>query len=239
LNKKSLIPGEGNYLAPQSTSGDVVYTLTKAGLSAIPVVGGPIAELLQLVLQPPLEKRRDEWLADLAARLHELETKGISLESLQSNEQFISATLQATTIAMRTHQREKLQALRNALLNIAVGQAPDEALQAIFLNMIDQFTQWHVRILRLFQAPTATGSMNELYEVLERAYPELKGRKEVYDVIWSDLSTRELVNIRFLHGSLQGTGSTLIDKRTTQLDDFLLKFMAEPSLPFPMPVKSP
>jgi hypothetical protein len=32
----------------------------------IPVVGGPAAELFQQVVQPPLEKRRIAWMANVA-----------------------------------------------------------------------------------------------------------------------------------------------------------------------------
>lgn len=35
---------------PQMTSGDAVHALAKAGLSAIPVVGGPAVELFQYVV---------------------------------------------------------------------------------------------------------------------------------------------------------------------------------------------
>jgi len=41
---------------PKQSKGDVVHTLAKAGLSAIPVMGGPAAELFQCVIQPPLAK---------------------------------------------------------------------------------------------------------------------------------------------------------------------------------------
>jgi hypothetical protein len=229
-DKNPLAPSDNPDKAPKPSSGDVAYTLAKAGLSAIPVVGGPIAELVQLVLQPPLERRRHIWFEELAARLRALEIRQISLESLQTNEQFISATLQATLIAMRTHQEEKLRALRNALFNIATGHGPDETLQSIFLNMIDAFTDWHIKILRLFQHPTAHGAMTQLYEVLEWAYPELAGRNEVYDTIWNELSSLQLVNIRFLHGALGGMDS-LITKRTTELGDLLLGFIGESTGP--------
>ncbi len=45
------------------SAGDVVHAVTKAGLSAIPVAGGPAVELFQFVVQPPLEKRREAWMA--------------------------------------------------------------------------------------------------------------------------------------------------------------------------------
>lgn len=48
---------------PKRSKGDIAHTLTKAGLSTVPVVGGPTAELFQHLIQPPLEKRREEWMA--------------------------------------------------------------------------------------------------------------------------------------------------------------------------------
>ncbi len=45
-----------NLQVPKRAKGDVAHAVTKAGLSAIPVLGGAAAELFQNVIQPPLEK---------------------------------------------------------------------------------------------------------------------------------------------------------------------------------------
>src|SRR5689334_16091822 len=90
---------------PGRTAGDYVYTGVKAIVSAMPYVGGPIAELLTLVIAPPLEKRRDEWLKDLAEVVKTIAArKGISPEELSKSDSFISASLQASQVAIRTHQ---------------------------------------------------------------------------------------------------------------------------------------
>lgn len=121
----------------------------RAGLAAIPIVGGPTNEVLSLILTPALQRRRDEWHKDLADVVEELEKRfsGFDPRSLGENEAFISATIQATRIAASTHQKEKREMLRNALLNIAVGKGPNEGLQQIFLNAIDAFTCSHVKVL--------------------------------------------------------------------------------------------
>lgn len=61
--------------------------------------------------------------------------------------------LQASHAAIRTHQEEKLKALRNAVLNIAIGRTPDEDEQAVFLWYIDSLTTWHLRILKFLENP--------------------------------------------------------------------------------------
>lgn len=214
--------------APKKSTGDVAHSVTKAGLSAIPVLGGAAVELFQNVVQPPLEKRRAEWMALVGEKLKELEEKGLNLEALQENEQFISAAMYASQLALRTHQEEKLEALRNAVANIATGQAPEEAMQHIFLNFVDTLTELHIRILRLFQAPTPPPnmSMGGLSSVLEHNMPEMRGRRELYDQLWKDLYTRGLVNTDSMHTTMTGNG--LGQKRTTGLGDAFLSFIKEP-----------
>lgn len=115
-------------LPPTSTKREVGTATAKGVLSAIPFVGGTAAEFLGLYLAAPVAHRRDAWLQDLAIRLGELEGQisGFHLDTLADNEQFVSATLQATQAALRTHQKEKLEALRNAVLNTAVNQEPED-----------------------------------------------------------------------------------------------------------------
>lgn len=212
---------------PEQAKGDVAHTLAKAGLSAIPVVGGPAVELFQYLIQPPLEKRRGEWMAQVGEKLQELETEGLKLDELQKNEEFVSAVMHASQIALRTHQAAKLDALRNAIINVAKGQAPDEALQNVFLNLVDSFTELHLRILKVFQAPTPPPNMGMggLSNVLEHNIPELRGNRELYDQLWKDLYSRGLVNTDGLHVTMTENG--LGQKRTTAIGDAFLKFIEE------------
>lgn len=213
---------------PEKTSGDTTHAITKAGLSAIPVVGGPAAELFHNVVQPPLEKRRIEWMAQVGEKLQELEKKGLNLEELQENDQFISSVMYASQHALRTHQAEKLNALRNAIINVATGQAPEEAIQHIFLDFVDSLTELHLRILKVFQAPDTPNnmSMGGLSHVLEHNIPELQGRRNIYDQFWRDLYSRGLVSTDGLHVTMTGHG--LAQKRTTELGDAFLSFISEP-----------
>lgn len=213
---------------PERSGRDVGHSVTKAGLSMIPVVGGAAAELFQNIVQPPLERRRTEWMAEIGERLQQLEEKGFNLEDLKANDQFVSAAMYASQLAIRTHSEEKREALRNALTNIAVGQAPEEATQHVFLNLVDTLSELHVRILRLFQAPIPPQNMSigGLSDVLEHNMPTLKGRRDLYDQLWRDLYLRGLVSTEGLHATMTGQG--LGEKRTTGLGDSFLRFITEP-----------
>ena len=213
--------------APKQSKGDVAHTLAKAGLSAIPVVGGPAVELFQYLIQPPLEKRREKWMVQVSEKLQELEAKGLKLDELQKNEEFVSVAMHASHIALRTHQTAKLDALRNAIVNVAKGAAPEATLQNVFLNLIDSFTELHLQILKVFQAPSSPPgmSMGGLSNVLEHNLPELCGHRELYDQLWKDLYSRGLVNTDGLHVTMSGSG--LGQKRTTGIGDAFISFIEE------------
>jgi hypothetical protein len=141
---------ENESTLPKQTAGDVVHAVVKGAVSGIPIpiAGGIAAEIFGLVLAPPLSKRRDAWFESLAERLKAVEAR---LESLGENPAFVTTVLQATQIALRTHQEEKLEALRNAVVNSTSGQVLEDDIRAVFLNLIDAFTPTHLRILKYFQ----------------------------------------------------------------------------------------
>jgi len=169
---------------PERTASDYAHTTAKAALSAIPVVGGPAAELFALA--PPIEKRRDAWLQGLYDDLKrlEVEVEGFKIDDLANNDAFVSAVLQATQIAMRTHQQEKLDALRNALLNVIRLKSLDEETQDFFFGLIDMFTVTHIEVLRLFEDRIG-------FSPLRRQ--QLQGRRSLTDPVVLDLNLRSLV----------------------------------------------
>jgi hypothetical protein len=123
---------------------EVRYVALKGVASLIPAG----SELFGL-LTSPLARRRDDWMEDLERRLRDLErsVEGFRFEDLGQNEQFVSATLVATQAALKTHQTEKLEALRNAVMNVALAKGPTEDLQLMFLNFVDSFPPSHLRLL--------------------------------------------------------------------------------------------
>ena len=100
----------------------------------------------------------------------------------------MSAFAQATQAALRTHQQDQLDALRNAVLNVVRGKDADANRQGQFLSLVDRFTAAHLSLLRLFQDPTghfekrriplpvvAVGTKLLAYDLVCVAMPELRG----------------------------------------------------------------
>ena len=133
---------------PEESAGDVLHAVTRIAFSSIPMVGGSSTELFSFLISPPLEKRRKEWATSVNKRLDDVEA---DVACLVEDPSFVSTVLQASNIAFRTHQEEKLEALRNAVVNSATGIAPEDDMRSFFLNLVDTFTPTHLRILRFFQ----------------------------------------------------------------------------------------
>lgn len=194
--------------------GDAVHTLTKAGLNLIPIAGGTAGELFNEVIAPPISRRRDQWLIEIADTINQLSDRveGFEIEDLSENEAFITTVMHATQIAIRNHKAEKLVALKNTVINSALNQnLPEEDLQLMFLDFIDSFTPLHIKLLNFFNESKSQEFIVELNkklhfagdiyqsvyssleEILEVIFPELKGKKHIYNIILKDLESKDMV----------------------------------------------
>ena len=226
--------------APDATGNERKLGLAKAALSAVPVLGGPAAELLDLVVRPALERRRTEWLDQLADRLSSLEerTEAFSISGLAEDPVFISTLLQASTAALREHETEKLEALRNAVLNTALDSSASEDERALFISWIEALTPWHLRLLKFFDDKEAVARSREklpfpnwhsggVSTVLEHVHPELSGRRAFYDLLTTNLHSRGLITIDSLHvtGTVDGY---MLARQTSELGQRFLSFIETP-----------
>lgn len=206
----------------------VEAALAKAGISAISPSSNAPVDAFQFVVQLPLEQRRHDWTQSVGERLLALEEQGVDLSGLRRNETFITAVMQATTAAIRTHQLNKIEALRNAVINIAVGHGPEETIQHMLLSMIDQFSDMHLRVLQFAKSPNPPSgmTMGGLGNILEANIPVLRGQRTLYDQLWKELYSRGLVNVDNLHVTMSGSG--LSQSQTSSLGLTLLNFIQDP-----------
>jgi hypothetical protein len=219
-------------------AGDWAHTLTKAGLSAIPFIGGPAAELFATLVMPPLTKRREKWLQSIAEGLKELEARidGFTSESLIGNEIFVTAVTHASLTAIRNHQKEKLEALRNAVLNVASGRTPDDDLLSIFLTLIDILTPSHLQVLRSFGRSMTYVSRSDdpdhpnwgaVVKSLEAKLPELCERPAGFVLhILKDLEFRGLVTTEWKRKP--GTTSSELKITVTDMGRRFIDFLTSP-----------
>jgi hypothetical protein len=238
MEKLNLNPDPRLEPAPGKTAFDFGMAVAQVGAIAFPTVL-PGVKLFDLLTSPLRGKRMSDWCEALRLRLNDLSSKvsGLTPEALATSDPFVSAFAQATQAALKTHHEEKIEALRNAILNIAVGRSTNEDEQAIFLGYIDELSPWHLRMLAFLQNPLKfvkekngrtdyyAGSLSQ---PLEDVFPELVGKREFCDQIMRDLRTRGFLNSdeTILHTTM--TASGIFAPRTTRIADRFLDFIKAP-----------
>ncbi len=210
---------------PKLNTGDAIHAVARAGLGAIPYAGAAARELLNLIVTPSLEKRRNQWMEEIGKGLGALEEKmGVILESLQENDGFIDTAIEATRIAIKTINREKHEALKSAILNSALPNPPDESLQQLFLFLIDTMSVWHLRVLELCRVQITYCEVPErdLAGWMDQLGSEFSELREIgfFLFVWNDLSSRELINTQKSDG--------IVSHRTTEIGKLFLDFIKNP-----------
>jgi hypothetical protein len=134
---------DDKYSPPEASLGDHAHTLARAGVGSIPLAGAAATELFQKLIAPPLEKRRQEWMKSVAVGLRQLEEQQrLTLDDLSENDTFIDAVMSASQAAIRTSHEGKREALKNAVLNSALPDPPDESRQQIFIGLVCRWRFW-------------------------------------------------------------------------------------------------
>jgi hypothetical protein len=226
---------DNNYDPPEPSAGDAAHTLSRAGLSAIPGAGGPLAELMNFLWTAPIEKKRQNWRFEVAAAIRRLEEKvGLSPGVLAENGDFVETVAAVTIIDVQNVPKVKIDALRAAVENAPRDDSPDIAIQQSYLKLVEELSEWHLRILTLFQDPrgwfrnvgqemrTRLAS-STLESVLTDAFPELRGKRSFYDQVWRDLRARGLVTTDSLQGTMSVEGA--LSGRTTEMGHDFLAFI--------------
>jgi hypothetical protein len=101
------------------TSRHLVERAAEAGLGSVPVFGNALAVTFVTAIGWQLEERREKWFTELAEGVEALRKRvgDLDLETLADNDLFVDAVVTATMTAQHAHQAEKIEALRNAVLN--------------------------------------------------------------------------------------------------------------------------
>ncbi|HUY12305.1 MAG TPA: hypothetical protein VMX16_01580 [Terriglobia bacterium] len=175
-----------NIKPPKAGKGDIAHTAARTTVSAVPYVGGAAVEILNMIVEPPLNKRLQEWRESIAEAIEELQQRveGLTPENLQDNPAFISTVAYATQAAIRTHQEAKREALRNAVLNTAAGNELDEDLPLMFVNLVDNFSRFHLQLLRYF---------NDRVSLPVEHFPILQESPQLFDQVVKELWDRGLI----------------------------------------------
>ena len=266
INRAELLHGfngvsmTGKYAPPTEAALDYGHKALKLGISLIPYGGGPASEVLSWIVDAPIQQRLHDWRVMIGEAMQRSEQRQEGfIDEVRTNPAFIDTVLQASQAALRTSQQEKLDALRNAVLNSAMPHSPDESRRQIFINLIDTFTVWHLRILKLMDDPLTwyyehgkdaeLGIGGKVFTVVQYAFPELREERPFCHLIANNLAAQRLVtfisidddisqHVNMMHPTKKDSGppplrsgTGFMASRTTPLGRELLQFIASPSEP--------
>jgi len=93
----------------------------------------------------PVERRREGVFQLVLAAVEEVRKRKPDFDP--EDDAFVSAVLHVTRVYVGTHQQEKRECLRNALVSIGTGAQRDADKQQLFLNALDTMTVAHVHVL--------------------------------------------------------------------------------------------
>ena len=192
-----------------------------------------MVEWFNRLLVPPVQRRQAAWLNDLAERIAVLEQQGrLRVEDLQHNDEFVSTVMQASYTAIRNHQKEKIDALRNAVLNTALGLLLGDLKREMFLGFVDIFSVTHIRILEVLSRYDTDGrthrietSVRHITDLVVQLLPELKDERALAGVAVEELCRRGL-----LFWVADGIVAHIRQDETqvSQLGREFLRFISEP-----------
>lgn len=197
-------------VAFDSDNADKNYNTLKAVVNSVPSVGTLIGGFFDSYIVAPSTKKMRKFLEDLVEKLKELESK---IESVNfENPVFHTTFIQACQIAARTHKEQKLEALRNIVLNSCIPRSIEDDVLAIFLYWIDGFTELHISTLKyLHYLETYTP------EDLDTYFPMLEQNRAIYNQILKDLADRGLISLREDYITVQDDNHTPLNVGMPQM----------------------
>lgn len=227
--------GEAIDPLPEPAFRDHVRTGVDAGVAAVPVVGGPAQVLIDAVLIPSIDKRREAWLRKLGELVNELSSRidGWTPDALAEDESFVSAVIEASRIAMGTHLEEKLDILKSCLATMAAAERRDDFLDLQMFQYVDQLAPEHFVVLQYLHNPGAWFDAR----AIERPSVHMGAPRGLFsrarlpvsgvglEIVLRDLDDRGLAETSSL-GAVMSEGG-IWQSRVTELGSALLEFVRE------------
>ena len=218
---------------PEKDERDFGYLVTRTTAGAMPFIGSGLQEVLDAAIGRPSEKRRVAWFKTIGEALQEVckQVAGLTPEALGENEKFQDVVAKATDIALRNHHAEKLEALRNIVINTASGISIDDVLKNTFLDLVDRFSPQHIVVLRLNNNPASSPEMvakakvmmaGPFRELLRAAMPGCP--ENILDQVESDLVAAQLTGSN--SKGMQTGGNSLLQSRTTERGNAFIQFIS-------------
>ncbi|WP_409439648.1 hypothetical protein [Psychromonas sp. GE-S-Ul-11] len=180
---------------------DKTHRAIRAAIGLCPAGSGILLEIFNMLWQPPAEARAEKWIADVIDSLNILSEKVDNIENLIIDEEFQSLLITANQLVLKHHQIEKIKFFSNAVVNSLTTPTLSYDKKIIFMNLIDELTVSHIKILEMLRNGIIWGVDKETTESRYTYYlsrelfklkPDLVGESLFVKKIVQDLSQHNL-----------------------------------------------
>jgi hypothetical protein len=144
----------------------------------------------------PAMERLYIFLEDLSREFDKLKSK-IELVDFE-NPAFQTTLIYVYQIVIRTHQEQKLQALRNIVLNSSIPGTLEDNVLEIFLNWINGFSPLHISTLKCLHY--MSGYTQEQVEI---HFPMLEKNRVIYNQVLKELEDKGLISLKENYSTTQ------------------------------------
>lgn len=180
------------------------------------VPGGSAAyELITTIVVPLHEKRKREFIEDLANRIYKLEQKGkVNIQQLSESEEFNTVITKALLLAQQNHEIEKIEYLKLLVLKSGIlinkKELNYDTVQ-VYLKIVDQISGSQFKILKLLKNPEKalmqvdTKALKKFIfipQIFMAAYPEITKSHHSIELLWKDLFKIGLINTEDYHSKV-------------------------------------
>ena len=217
---------------------DNIKIIGKAGalalLSQIPIASA-FSTFVNEFVNSKWQERIELWQKEFIDRISNLDKKIERLIKQQKNFASILATAQQN--ALTEFEEEKIPLYVNSVINSIKSEKIDNTKIHIFINMLKDFTNLHLKVLNFLSNPpkeawgfngaVQTEIFNKPKTILDLFKKENSNINDfsMINIITEDLYKKSLITIDSLNGNNSFLHSGKFNKKTTHLGDEFLKFI--------------
>lgn len=208
-----------------------------AALSAVPVAGGPLAEIAGAIIRRRQNRRLNRFLIDLAEDLQRLSDR-VNQEFLRTDE-FQDLAEDIITKAAETRQQAKLDAFRAIFLNAVLAQRPNYDEAAEITALVDGLQERHIILLHILADPLRAdrelgrpvgdggGSMTSINQILRRLLPAWDD--DQIDRTWADFFERKIHTTPGTRTMITDSGIHQLENRPTPFARKVVRYITLPT----------
>jgi hypothetical protein len=219
-----------------ATRGEQAGEAAALALSAVPYVGGPLAEIAKSFVSRRQNRRLNDFLRQLAADLDDV--KGRLNAKLGGAEDFEDFAERVLAAAEQTVQQEKLDALRAVFLNTILSSPPryDRALEIV--DLVLQLQPRHLVLLKILADPRGAdreaggvvgeggGMATSINQILRKLLPSWDD--EEIARTWEGLRRAELGSGAHVKAMMTDRGYHQLEGRLSSFGEQVVEYLRHP-----------